>query len=82
LFDVDVHPVAIDRTMRLEVEDTREGIAAHSLLVDRALNRINRFLVRLVPLLCEFGIFLSPAINRIARYFRSLCGVVDRTMNG
>lgn len=64
LFDVDAHSVAIDRTMRLEVEETCERVAANSLLVERAFNHINSVLVRLVPLLREVRIFPLPAISR------------------
>lgn len=66
LFDVDAHSVAIDRAMRLEVEETCECVAAHRLLVDRAFNRVNGVLVRFVPLLREVRIFPLPAIGRLA----------------
>jgi hypothetical protein len=36
LLDIDVQFIAILRTLGLEVEDRREGVAADSLLVDRA----------------------------------------------
>ena len=61
LFDVDVQSIAIDRTMRLEVEDSCERVAADRLLVDSAFNRIDRILVGLIPLLREVWIFPLPA---------------------
>jgi len=67
LFDVDAHSVAIDRTMRLEVEDTCERVASYRLLVHRAFNHVNSIFPRFVPLIREVRIFPLPAISRLAR---------------
>lgn len=81
LFDIDVKSVAIDRTGGLEVEDTRECVAANSLLVDQAFNSVNGVLMRLVPRFSKLEIVPLPAISRLARDSGSLCGMVDRTLN-
>ena len=65
------HP-PIDRTMRLEVQDRRECVAANSLLIDRAFNSVNRIVHRLIPQIRKLEIVPSPAIGRIARDSGSL----------
>jgi len=45
----------------VEVEDSREGVAANSLLVDRTFNNVNRILPRFIPLIREVRIF--PVAN-------------------
>jgi len=80
LFDVDIKSVAIDGTVSLEVEDSGEGVAADSLLVDRAFNSINRILLRFVPLIGEFRIFPLPSISRLSRDPGSFTSVKNRTL--
>ena len=72
LLDVDVQPVAIDRTVGLEVKKRCECVAANSLLVDRAFNSVNGVLVGLIPQTRKLVIILSLAIRSIARDSGSL----------
>ena len=66
LFYIDAHSIAIDGTMRLELEDHTNAVAAQRLLIERALNHVNGVLVGLVPLLREVRIVPMPAISRLA----------------
>ena len=81
LFDVDVQSVAIDRTVGLEVEDSRERVAANSLLVDRALNRVNRIVHRLIPETRKLKIVPVPAISSLTRDPGSFTSVKNYTLH-
>ena len=67
LFEVEVKSVAIDRTVRFQVEDHTNSVTAHGLLIQRAFNRLNRLLVCLIPPRGKLAIILSPAISRCER---------------
>jgi len=67
--------------VRLEVEDSRDCVAANSLLVDRAFNLVNRILDCLIPKIRKLPIPLSSAISRLAKDSGSLCSVVDRSLH-
>jgi len=80
MFDIDIQSVAIDRTVRLEVEDHANSVAAHGLLIERVFNNVNRILQRLIPLIGEFKIVPVPSISRLARDPGSFTSVKNRTL--
>jgi hypothetical protein len=60
------HFIAIDWTVRLEVEDHADSVTAQRLLIERAFNYVNRILLRFIPLICEIRIVPLPAIGSLA----------------
>jgi hypothetical protein len=80
LFDVDVHSIAINRPMRLEVEAHSTSVAAQSLLIEHAFNGVNSVLMRLVPVRRRLAIILASAISGSARNSGSFSSVQNYTL--
>jgi hypothetical protein len=56
LFEVYVQFVAIDRTVRFEVENDRKSVTPQRRLIEHAFNRVNSVLVCLIPQTGELAI--------------------------
>ena len=65
-------PIAKLRTLSLEVENRCNRVTTYRAVIDHVLNSVNRVLNRLIPLIREYEILLSPAIGRLTRDSRTL----------